>query len=141
MTLLCYLRNSLADSERMNIQPNVKNSYPCPLEDLKAGSINKKITLDLFKDYGTITLPVDEESDSTDKSKRKKEEVKFLPVFIYPLKYKCITEYGKVNHVVSNSIYPLCLPAVHSREGILSGDLNLSPFISRRYLSPQSKAF
>lgn len=139
MSILCYLRNSLADSERMNIQPNEKNSYPCSLESLKNGSINQEITLGLFERYGKNIQPVDEEPDSADKNKRKKEEVKFLSVFIYPLKYKRIIEYGKRNRVDPDFIYPLCLPAALSREGVLSGDLNLSPFISRRYLSPQSK--
>ena len=65
-----------------------------------------------------------------------------MSVFIYPLKYKynSIIEYGKSTDSNFNPVYPLCLPAVLSREGILSGELNSSPFISRHYLSPQSQS-
>jgi hypothetical protein len=141
MSFLDYLRNSLADSERMNIQPN-NNSYSCSLDVLKAGRIDPKTTLELFDKYGKhFPLPKQPSAPSPAPGSDpdiKQVESAFLHVLVFPLKYKLAIEHGKGKRFGPPFIYPLCLPAILSKEGKLFGDHSISPFISRIHLSPQS---
>ncbi|MEI8295426.1 MAG: AAA domain-containing protein [Alphaproteobacteria bacterium] len=134
----------------MNTQPNKDNHYPYSLDVLKAGSIDSKTTLELFEKYGkhfpaapkrpstSGTGPSTSRSAPGSDPDIKQVEAAFLHVLVLPLKYKLAVEHGKGKRFGPSFIYPLCLPALLSREGKLSGNHNVSPFISRIHLSPQA---
>jgi len=123
------------DSKSFNGNSSNSNYYTLPLNDLKAGKVDQKITLELFKKHGKLLRPVPKERNREDKDKIE-YELNFLSVLIYPLRYKYIVEHGKIKNSGDHFIYPLCLPSLLSKDGELFGNPDLSPFIPRFYLSP-----
>lgn len=144
---LDYLRNTLADSSRMDFYPKPKDTslHICNSELITRARIPEKVAEDIFKTHKSTLKAQKKESEKrfkrNSRSPATEEEVplpRYLPILLFPLTYCKRFEHSHTKKFGPEKLYPLCIPAMTDKEGALVGYPNLFPFIPRLFLSPQA---
>lgn len=116
-----YWRNSLADAARINIDPKrLKNALAISQYDIQAGCIDDSITKQLFE-VG---------------SNGEKANGDFVNALICPIKAEAKVEHGSENKASDQTITPLWIPVVITRNGRLLPKKDSLPWIPRELLEP-----
>ncbi len=134
--MLSYLRNCLADGNRMNINPNrLRDAITIENHNLEEGTIPKNETRKAFKLWQQI-IKKDKKIDE-DSSKR----IGVAPIVVSPFYIVPSVEHGeKYKSRNPMPVYPLWIPGLLNRDGRLLPPTESKPWISRSVLEPLYRA-
>jgi len=135
-SVLSYLRNCLADGNRMNINPNrLRDAITIENHNLEEGTIPKNETEKAFRLWQKI-IKRDKKIDD-DSSKR----IGVAPIVVSPFYVVPSVEHGeKYKSRNPMPVYPLWIPGLLNRDGRLSPPTDSKPWISRSVLEPLYRA-
>lgn len=126
--LIKYWRNSLADAERMNIDPKrLEGAFAISKDAIKKGAIDSSLTEKIFQEVLRLKK---EDSSIQDIFKG------FVYVLICPIKAMAKVERGAENNTYDQIITPLWIPAVVSKTGDIQPKADSFPWIPRDLLEP-----
>lgn len=143
--VLEYLRNSLADADKLQLYPSTSNKYKCTYQQIIDNKLPSALVRTIKNDIIEIIkretrLKSQRQKNKTDTDKDKEEEIipKQQKILIFPLIYKTRKAHNYDRSANPSVIFPLSIPATLDLEtGILTGDRDLMPYIPRSFLSPQ----
>lgn len=134
--VLTYLRNCLADGNRMSINPNrLREAITIENHSLEEGTIPENETNSSFKLWQKIIKKDKKKVDDI------AESIRVTPVVISPFYIVPSVEHGQ-RHATRNPmpVYPLWIPAILNRDGSLTPPADSKPWISRAVLEPLYRA-
>ncbi len=135
-SVLSYLRNCLADGNRMNINPGrLRDAITIENHNLEEGTIPNNETEKAFKLWQKIIKKDEKYND--DSSKR----IGVAPIVISPFYIVPSVEHGeKYTSRNPMPVYPLWIPGSLNRDGTLAPPTDSKPWISRSVLEPLYRA-
>ena len=134
--VLSYLRNCLADGNRMNINPNrLRDAITIENHNLEEGTIPKDETEKAFRIWQKIIKKDKKIDDNISK------RIGVAPIVVSPFYIVPSVEHGeKYKSRNPMPVYPLWIPGLLNRDGKLAPPTDSKPWITRSVLEPLYRA-